>query len=49
MENKEVKKVIKKELELKSGNSNYIQQNLEFMKFIQANKCKTREVKYGKK
>ena len=35
--------------ELSSGNEDYIKQNLEFMEFVQQNKCKTKELKYGKK
>ena len=34
---------------LVSGNEEYVKQNLEFMEFIRKNKCKTKEIKNGKK
>lgn len=50
---KETKKITKKEekpaIKLASGNKEYIKQNLEFMEFIQKNKCKTKEIKNGRK
>ena len=47
MQNKISSKI--SENELSSGNVDYVKQNLEFMEFIQNNKCKTKELKYGKK
>ena len=48
-EKKATKKTCKKKIELISGNTEYIAQNLEMMEFIKANKCKTVAVKNGKK
>lgn len=39
----------KKEINLTSGNTDYLAQNLEFMQFIKENKCKTKAVKNGRK
>ena len=44
----EKEKVDVSKIKLKSGNEEYIKQNIEFMEFIQKNKCKTRENKYGR-
>ena len=46
-ENKE--KIDLSKIKLASGNENYIKQNLEYMEFIQKNKCKTVEVRNGKR
>lgn len=46
---KNTKTCKKKEIELTSGNTDYINQNLEFMKFIRESKCKTKAVKNGRK
>ena len=35
-------------IKLKSGNTEYIKQNLEYMKFIEENECKTMPAKGGK-
>ena len=49
VEKKCTKKRVKKEINLVSGNTDYIAQNLEMLEFIKANKCKTVAVKNGKK
>ena len=38
-----------KKMKLASGNTKYIDQNLEFMEFIQKNNCRTKELKHGRK
>ena len=38
-----------KDLKLATGNTKYVEQNLEFMEFIQKNNCKTKELKHGRK
>lgn len=43
------KKIEKPTVKLASGNEDYVRQNLEFMEFIKKNKCKTKEIKNGRK